>query len=259
VTADQFNITGGVDGRISDAALQPVGGGSSVTVPAQLGQCCLIGVAPALFSGSQTFKTNSENTPPTGLEINTFGSAPSTLMLLNNVISGFLTSNADYQFKSVSYVRFVDVLGSKTATNFHYFGYPTPVAAIPASGSRSFSTVGLNYDVFTAGTQFGNSNTTTSVSTAVVNYAAKTVTFAVTITSNGTSLGTYNGLGTFTAGTNQFSGTLTASGSALSGNFSGSLFGATGEEVGLAYSLTGTPVISGTTGKRTVIGLVLGK
>jgi hypothetical protein len=170
-----------------------------------------------------------------------------------------LTINPDYQFKSVSYANHLEIRGTTRMTTFHYFGYPTPVAAIPVIGSRNFSTVALNYDVFTAGTTNGNNNTTTSVSTVTVNYAAKTVAFAVTITSNGTSLGTYNGLGTFTAGKNQFSGTLTASGSALSGSFSGSLFGAAGEEVGLAYSLTGPHVISGTTGKRTALGLVLGK
>jgi len=205
-----------------------------------------------------TFKSSPLD-PVSELEIVGTGHPPSYLFIINNIYPGFLTSNPDYQFKSVSYANHLEIRGTTRLTTFHYFGYPTPVAAIPVSGSRNFSTVGLNYDVFTAGTTNENNNTTSSVSTVTVNYAAKTVTFAVTITSNGTSLGTYSGLGTFTAGKNQFSGTLTASGSALSGSFSGSLFGAAGEEVGLAYSLTGPHVISGTTGMRTAIGLVLGK
>jgi len=187
------------------------------------------------------------------------GRSPSSLILLNNSIPGFLTANADYQFKSVSYAKFVDWLGTTTSNNFHYFGYPTSVSDIPSSGARSFSAIGLSHDVFTVGTTYRNDNMTTSVPTVTVNYAAKTVTVAITITSNGIDLGTYSGIAVFTPGANQFAGTLTSVGSALSGNFSGALFGSGGTEVGLAYALTGTPVISGTTGKRTVTGIVLGK
>jgi hypothetical protein len=246
-----------VDNRISDLALQPIGGGSSVSFPEKLGTANYFILQQQASGKEITFKSGPRAVD--ALELLGTGHPPSSLHVINNIYPGLLTSNPDYQFKSVSYARHEEFMGTTIMNSFHYFGYPTPVAAIPASGSRSFSTLGLNYDIFTVGTNFGNTNKATSVSTAAVNYTAKTVTFAVTITSNGTSLGTYSGLGTFTAGTNRFSGTLTADGSALSGNFSGSLFGPAGEEVGLAFSLTGTPVISGATGKRTVIGLVLGK
>ena len=137
-------------------------------------------------------------------------------------------------------------------------GAPTPVPALPVTGTSTYNGMATGYYV-DAGSG-GQLKATSASMTAVADFGARTVAFSTSGTSVSTSGGSLtpnagldiSGKLAFGAG-NQFSGTVTTVNAQLNGSATGRFYGPAAEELGGTYNLKGTGVsamLGGFGGKR---------
>ncbi|MFZ5747504.1 MAG: transferrin-binding protein-like solute binding protein [Pseudomonadota bacterium] len=169
----------------------------------------------------------------------------SQLELLNNTLSGKVTTDTALALTTVSYSawwRATSTTGQKRITYSH-FGYPTYSGDLPTTGTATYTSRVTGRLVSTTAAA-GSVAQVGGTVTLSVNFATGIVTLTLNLTQNNpgggtTAYGTMTGQAAFAVGSTQFTGSF-GSGSILSGTFNGGFYGLQGKEIAISFAGSGT-------------------
>ncbi len=184
------------------------------------------------------------------------------LELLNNTVSGQVTSDTALALTRVSYAgwwRGDSTAGAKRIT-YGVFGYPTVPSDMPAASAGT-----VTYTVRLAGRSVISPAAGASpvdklggTATLTINYATGLVTLTLNLervtTGGNVAYGTFTGTGAIPAGSNQFTGSF-GPGSTAGGTFQGLAYGPQAAEVGISFAISGAVAA----GDSRAVGVVVGK
>ncbi len=184
----------------------------------------------------------------------------SQLDLLNNTVSGQVTSDTALALTRVSYAgwwRGDSTAGAKRIT-YGVFGYPTVPSDMPTTGTATYTVRIAGRSVIAPAAGASPVDKLGGTATLSINYATGLVTLTLNlerITSGGNvAYGTFTGTGAIPVGSNQFTGSF-GPGSTVGGTFQGLAYGPQGAEVGISFAISGTVAA----GDSRAVGVVVGK
>ncbi|MBX3594122.1 transferrin-binding protein-like solute binding protein [Sphingomonas sp.] len=180
----------------------------------------------------------------------------SQLDLLNNTITGSVTSNTALALSYASYAgwwRGDSTAGAKRVT-YSTFGYPTVPTDMPTTGTVSYTVNVAGRSIVSPSTGASAEQKLAGTATVSINYATGLVTLTMNLTRGGVAYGSFSGTGAIAAGNNQFTGSF-GTGSAAGGTFQGLAYGPQAAEIGITFAISGTV----TGGDSRAVGVVVGK
>ncbi len=182
------------------------------------------------------------------------------LDLLNNTVSGQVTSDTALALTRVSYAgwwRGDSTAGAKRIT-YGVFGYPTVVSDMPTTGTVSYTVRIAGRSVIAPAAGASPVDKLGGTATLSINYATGLVTLTLNlqrVTAGGNvALGTFTGTGAIPVGSNQFTGSF-GPGSTVGGTFQGLAYGPQAAEIGISFAISGAVAA----GDARAVGVVVGK
>lgn len=190
----------------------------------------------------------------------TTAGAFSQLELLNNTVSGQVTSDTALALSRVSYAgwwRGASTTGAKRIT-YGVFGYPTVISDMPTTGTVSYTMRVAGRAVVSPAAGASSVDKLTGTVTLSINYATGLVDLSMNlsrITAGGNvAYGTFSGTGAIAVGNNQFTGSF-GPGSTAGGTFQGLAYGPAAAEMGISFAISGA--VAG--GDSRAAGVLVGK
>ena len=184
------------------------------------------------------------------------------LDLLNNTVSGQVTSDTALALTRVSYAgwwRGDSTAGAKRIT-YGVFGYPTVPSDMPAAaaGTVTYTVRLAGRSVIAPAAGASPVDKLGGTATLSINYATGLVMLTLNlerVTSGGNvAYGTFTGTGAIPVGSNQFTGSF-GPGSTVGGTFQGLAYGPAAAEVGISFAISGAVAA----GDSRAVGVVVGK
>ncbi|UUY00147.1 transferrin-binding protein-like solute binding protein [Sphingomonas sp. J315] len=182
------------------------------------------------------------------------------LDLLNNTVSGQVTSDTALALTRVSYAgwwRGDSTAGAKRIT-YGVFGYPTVVSDMPTTGTVSYTVRIAGRSVIAPAAGASPVDKLGGTATLSINYATGLVTLTLNLerltTGGNIALGTFTGTGAIPVGSNQFTGSF-GPGSTVGGTFQGLAYGPQAAEIGISFAISGAVAA----GDARAVGVVVGK
>ncbi|QDX26316.1 transferrin-binding protein-like solute binding protein [Sphingomonas suaedae] len=190
----------------------------------------------------------------------TTAGAFSQLELLNNTISGQVTSDIALALSRVSYAgwwRGASTTGTKRIT-YGTFGYPTVISDMPTTGTVNYTMRVAGRAVVSPAAGASAVDKLTGTVTLSINYATGLVSLSMDlsrVTAGGNvAYGTFTGTGAIAVGNNQFTGSF-GPGSTAGGTFQGLAYGPQAAEMGISFAISGA--VAG--GDSRAVGVLVGK
>lgn len=184
----------------------------------------------------------------------------SQLDLLNNTVSGQVTSDTALALTRVSYAgwwRGDSTAGAKRIT-YGVYGYPTVVSDMPTTGTATYTVRIAGRSVIAPAAGASPVEKLGGTATLSINYATGLVTLTLNlarVTAGGNvAYGTFTGTGAIPVGSNQFTGSF-GPGSTAGGTFQGLAYGPQAGEIGISFAISGAVAA----GDSRAVGVVVGK
>jgi hypothetical protein len=184
----------------------------------------------------------------------------SQLDLLNNTVSGQVTSDTALALTRVSYAgwwRGDSTAGAKRIT-YGVYGYPTVISDMPTTGTATYTVRIAGRSVIAPAAGASPVDKLGGTATLSINYATGLVTLTLNlerITAGGNvAYGTFTGTGAIPVGSNQFTGSF-GPGSTAGGTFQGLAYGPQAGEIGISFAISGAVAA----GDSRAVGVVVGK
>lgn len=184
----------------------------------------------------------------------------SQLDLLNNTVSGQVTSDTALALTRVSYAgwwRGDSTAGAKRIT-YGVYGYPTVISDMPTTGTATYTVRIAGRSVIAPAAGASPVDKLGGTATLSINYATGLVTLTLNlerITAGGNvAYGTFTGTGAIPVGSNQFTGSF-GPGSTAGGTFQGLAYGPQAGEIGISFAISGAVAA----GDTRAVGVVVGK
>lgn len=184
----------------------------------------------------------------------------SQLDLLNNTVSGQVTSDTALALTRVSYAgwwRGDSTAGAKRIT-YGVYGYPTVISDMPTTGTATYTVRIAGRSVIAPAAGASPVDKLGGTATLSINYATGLVTLTLNLervtTGGNVAYGTFTGTGAIPVGSNQFTGSF-GPGSTAGGTFQGLAYGPQAGEIGISFAISGAVAA----GDSRAVGVVVGK
>ncbi len=184
----------------------------------------------------------------------------SQLDLLNNTVSGQVTSDTALALTRVSYAgwwRGDSTAGAKRIT-YGVYGYPTVISDMPTTGTATYTVRIAGRSVIAPAAGASPVDKLGGTATLSINYATGLVTLTLNLervtTGGNVAYGTFTGTGAIPVGSNQFTGSF-GPGSTAGGTFQGLAYGPQAGEIGISFAISGAVAA----GDSRAVGVVIGK
>lgn len=208
--------------------------------------------------------TNLTTAPATG--VTTYGYAKSDattgafsqLSLLNNSVSGSVTSDTALALTYVSYLGWYrgDTTAGAKRASFAAFGNPATTAEIPTTGTVNYTMRIASRYVIARSAAAGTTGDLTGTVTTSINYATGTVTITAQLLRGGVAYANLSGSGSITAASNRITGSLVNTTGTGTATFQGVAYGPQAAELGITFALSGVTADGGTSN---AVGVLVGK
>lgn len=182
----------------------------------------------------------------------------SQLTLLNNSVTGQVTSDTALSFSYLSYLSWYrgDTTAGAKRVTFATYGNAAQTTELPTTGTVAYTMRLAGKYVIARPAAAGTVGDLTGTVTTSVNYGTGAVTISVQLQRNGVAYATLAGTGSITSGRNQFTGTLSNTAGSGGGSFQGLFYGPQAAEVGVTFTLNGVSADGGTSN---AVGVLVGK